>query len=64
MSIFARWKKSSERDITPLTAPVEAEKRELQAELAQAVITFERRNHSAKRIADLALQSMREGQSR
>ncbi|AID18351.1 hypothetical protein PPF1_38 [Rhizobium phage vB_RleM_PPF1] len=41
---------------------MEEEKRELQAELAQASVTFERRRHRVQQIAEQALKSMREGQ--
>ncbi|MBY2911333.1 hypothetical protein [Rhizobium leguminosarum] len=41
---------------------MEAEKRELEAELAQASVTFERRRHRVQQIAEQALKSMREGQ--
>jgi len=41
--------------------PQVEEKKALQAELAQTVMTFERRRHSVQKIAEQALQSMREG---
>jgi hypothetical protein len=41
--------------------PTSAEKDELRAELAQKVVTFERRRHTVQQIANEALQSMREG---
>lgn len=62
MSLLSWWK------LPPLTArhqkttPIIAEKRELQKELAQTVVTFERRNYNVKKIAEQALQSMREDQ--
>lgn len=39
----------------------EAEKKELQAELAQAVVTFGRRRSRVQDIAEAAVISMREG---
>ncbi|MBY5692065.1 hypothetical protein HFO41_25110 [Rhizobium leguminosarum] len=41
---------------------IEQEKRELQAELAQASVTFERRRNRVQEIAEQAIKSMREGQ--
>lgn len=64
MSMFAWWKKAQNRDASPLSGPIEAEKRERQAELAQVVVTFERRRHNVQKIAEQALQSMREGHRR
>ncbi|KQS79022.1 hypothetical protein ASG25_10560 [Rhizobium sp. Leaf384] len=56
---FAWWRRPEGRTRSP--APViENEKRERQAELAQAVVTFERRRLSVHETAKQALQSMRE----
>lgn len=41
--------------------PAEEEKRALKAELAQEVMTFERRRHNVQQIAEQALQRMKEG---
>jgi len=60
MSMLSWWKKTH-RDDAPLSTPIIAEKRELQRELAQTVVTFERRNYKVKEIAEQALQSMRDG---
>lgn len=64
MSMLTWWKKSHPKNDAPLSGPIEAEKRERQAELAQVVVTFERRRHSVQKIAEQALQSMREGHRR
>jgi len=53
--------------LIPHKGPIESsppqieEKKALQAELAQTVMTFERRRHNVQKIAEQALQSMREG---
>lgn len=41
-------------------APVEGEKKALRAELAQTVVTFERKRYRVHQIAEQALQRMRE----
>ncbi|MDR9774458.1 hypothetical protein RJJ65_17660 [Rhizobium hidalgonense] len=43
---------------------LEQEKRELLQELAHASVTFERRRYRVHEIAEQAIKSMREGQSR
>lgn len=41
----------------------QAEKKALQAELAQSVVTFERKRHTLQQIAEKALENMKEGHS-
>jgi len=62
MSLIS-WLKPSKRSV-PTFAPPSVEKEEnkaLKAELAQEVVTFERRRHTVQQIAEQALQRMKEG---
>lgn len=60
MSSFAWWKKSEDR-VLPVDTAIQDEKREMLKELAQVVVTFERRRDRVHKTATQALQSMREG---
>lgn len=55
------WLKPSETPAVVLDPDREAEKKELQAELAQVVVTFGRRRSRVQSIAEAAVSSMRDG---
>lgn len=61
MSLFSWWNRSKGPSVK-LDPGAETEKRELKGELAQQVVTFERRRNTVHKIAEQAVQSMREGQ--
>lgn len=54
------WLRREKEPVT-LDPHKEAEKKELQAELAQVVMTFERRRSRVETVAEAAVRSMREG---
>ena len=63
MSLLSWWKRPK-LDPVKLDPQTETETRELKGELAQQVMTFERRRSRVHEIAVQAVQSMREGNGR
>lgn len=53
------WFKHRRRKPVGLDPRKEAEKRSLQAELSQSVMTFERRRHGVNKIAEQAVNMMK-----
>lgn len=63
MSLLSWWHRSKGPSVE-LDPKTENEKRALKGELAQRVMTFERRRNRVHQIAVQAVQSMREGNGR
>jgi len=63
MSLFSWWSRPKHEPVG-LDPQTENEKRELKGDLAQRVMTFERRRNRVHNIAVQAVQSMREEHGR